>query len=678
MPVLLIVCTVVLVTFAIKWMFRNKQLYAFGDKVTGPKAYPVVGSFHKLVFNKDEERECFGKYLHVTLNLKIILHFITERFKLITSILEKYHEHKLVKVWLGPWLFIFVNDPELIQNVLHSNQCLYKSFLYKFWKLDNGLISTKNEKWTEHRKFLNNSFNEEIVQSFMPHFIESSNQMLKNLESQFSKEEFNILDVISKCTLTMLIGSTFGLNIEELQLNGDLLEAFDKLTKLVSKRCREPLLFIDPIYRFTRMFYRERKYRKTLSFYSELILKERRELVGPVNNNNNTSESTSSKFIDEEMGETQNRGKMFIDQLICHEHKFTDDEIRDHVYSVVAAGYETTSLLTAYAVLLLAMHPKIQDRVSEEINNLLNKSNENGIDMESLQRLSYLDMVIKETMRLFPVTPIIGRKTHEEMDLNELKFPKDVTLVISIFSLHRRKDIWGENAELFNPDHFLPENIAKRHPYSYIPFSRGSRNCLGNNYAMLAIKIMLAVILLFVALTQCQETTEEESRSLNVNTEDRKDKRGISLNLGTGFDGYSYVNPLSRAYTRGYTAPINEFGGYDGVNYGIGSNGYNTGSYGGYSGSVGGFAGNNAGGYSGYPSYSSGFGRYPGATSYNRVYSSPVSTFPLGGIGTVGPSFNGAYNQISGIGGNGGNGFQPYQQQQQQQFQQQQQQPGIY
>lgn len=69
-----------------------------------------------------------------------------------------------------------------------------------------------------------------------------------------------------------------------------------------------------------------------------------------------------------------------------------------------------------------------------------------------------------------------------------------------------------------------------------------------------------AVILLFVALTQCQETTEEESRSLNVNTEDRKDKRGISLNLGTGFDGYSYVNPLSRAYTRGYTAPINEFG----------------------------------------------------------------------------------------------------------------------
>lgn len=79
------------------------------------------------------------------LELKNCFIFIIERFKLITSILEKYHEHKLVKVWLGPWLFVFVNDPELIQNVLHSNQCLEKSFFYKFWKLDNGLMSAKRE-----------------------------------------------------------------------------------------------------------------------------------------------------------------------------------------------------------------------------------------------------------------------------------------------------------------------------------------------------------------------------------------------------------------------------------------------------------------------------------------------------------------------------------------------------
>ena len=268
------------------------------------------------------------------------------------------------------------------------------------------------------------------------------------------------------------------------------------------------------------MFYRERKHRKTLSFYLDLILKERRELVGPINNNNDTNESTTSKIIDEEMGDTQNHGKMFIDQLICHENKFTDSEIRDHVYSVVSAGYETTSLLTSYTVLLLAMHPKIQDKAYEEINFIF-KSIDVELDSEIYQRLNYLDMIVKETMRLFPVTPIIGRKTHEEMDLNELKFPEEVTLIINIFSLHRRKEIWGESAELFNPDHFLPENIAKRHPYSYIPFSGGSRNCIGNNYAMLAIKIMLVQLLKTYKFTT------------NLKYEDIKFKSDITLKICT-------------------------------------------------------------------------------------------------------------------------------------------------
>lgn len=79
------------------------------------------------------------------LELKICLIIFIERFILITSILDKYQQHKLVKVWLGPWLFVFINDPELVQKVLHSNQCLEKSFFYKFWKLDNGLMSAKRK-----------------------------------------------------------------------------------------------------------------------------------------------------------------------------------------------------------------------------------------------------------------------------------------------------------------------------------------------------------------------------------------------------------------------------------------------------------------------------------------------------------------------------------------------------
>ena len=64
-------------------------------------------------------------------------------------------------------------------------------------------------------------------------------------------------------------------------------------------------------------------------------------------------------------------------------------------------------------------------------------------------------------------------------------------MLINFYSLHRRKDIWGENAELFNPDNFLPENVEKRHPYSFLPFSGGARNCIGYRYAMISLKILL-------------------------------------------------------------------------------------------------------------------------------------------------------------------------------------------
>jgi cytochrome P450 len=65
------------------------------------------------------------------------------------------------------------------------------------------------------------------------------------------------------------------------------------------------------------------------------------------------------------------------------------------------------------------------------------------------------------------------------LSTDDFEIPAGITLLINFYTLHRRKDIWGDDAEEFNPDHFLPENVEKRHPYSFLPFSGGQRNCIG-------------------------------------------------------------------------------------------------------------------------------------------------------------------------------------------------------
>lgn len=201
---------------------------------------------------------------------------------------------------------------------------------------------------------------------------------------------------------------------------------------------------------------------------------------------------TMNEYMSVNDGECMN----FIDHLILHGNKFSDEEIHDHIYTFVAAGYEKVALQTYYTLLLLAMHSEVQERVYSEILEVIpQQTNEKKINYESLNKLKYLGMVIKESMRLLPAVPIIGRETQEEVQIGERKIPKGIQLMVHFFNLHRRKDIWGEDSHQFNPDRFTPENEAKRPPNSFLPFSTGLRDCIGKQYAMLAIRTILVTLL---------------------------------------------------------------------------------------------------------------------------------------------------------------------------------------
>jgi len=144
------------------------------------------------------------------------------------------------------------------------------------------------------------------------------------------------------------------------------------------------------------------------------------------------------------------------------------------------------------------MYKDIQDKVVAELHQVFGKLHEVPyIDHDQLNELQYLEMVMNEAMRLTPVVPIVFRLANDEISLSDgSKIPKGSNIIIPIHRIQRNKKFWGDDAEQFRPDRFEKENLEKIHPYAFIPFTKGSRMCLGYRYAMTLMKIQLANFLL--------------------------------------------------------------------------------------------------------------------------------------------------------------------------------------
>ena len=136
------------------------------------------------------------------------------------------------------------------------------------------------------------------------------------------------------------------------------------------------------------------------------------------------------------------------------------------------------SVTVASTVLLLAIHPEFQQRCYEELTKVIPEKG-TEITREHLDAMHYTEQCINETLRLLPTVALIGRTTDSPIELKSITVPAGMSIIIAMRQIMRKNEYWGDDAKQFNPDHFSAENVAKRHPYAYIPFSEGLRNCVG-------------------------------------------------------------------------------------------------------------------------------------------------------------------------------------------------------
>lgn len=159
---------------------------------------------------------------------------------------------------------------------------------------------------------------------------------------------------------------------------------------------------------------------------------------------------------------------------------FSLKNVEDESNVIVFGAFETTANTVAYTLMMLAMFPEYQVKVFEEIVSLFPNSGDFEVTYEDVQQMVYLDLILNETMRVMAPVPMVCRTNSEDVKLsNGVVIPKGVQIALDIFHLHRNKKVWGNDAETFNPDHFLPHNFQEKHPYAYVPFTKGVRNCIG-------------------------------------------------------------------------------------------------------------------------------------------------------------------------------------------------------
>ncbi|XP_034628412.1 cytochrome P450 4V2 [Trachemys scripta elegans] len=417
-------------------------------------------------------------------------------FKQMMQYYEDFRNQPLLKLWLGPLPFLFLYHPDTVEPSLFLSKHLLKSFIISFlmsclYLIFNALFCSTGDKWRSRRKMITPTFHFTILADFLEVINEQANILVDKLEKHVDKEPFDCFLDITLCALDIICETAMGKNVGA-QNNGDseYVRAVYKMSDVLHQRQRCPWLWPDFMY---YMFQEGREHNRSLkilhSFTDNVIAEKSYEIKIHEQHKidfEGKCEQTGSKkrraFLDMLLNATDDKG-----------NRLSYMDIQEEVDTFMFEGHDTTAAAMNWAIYLFGCHPEAQKKVHRELDEVFGNSDQ-PVTMDDLKKLRYLECVVKEALRLFPSVPSFARTTSEDCHIKGFKIPKDTQVVIVTYALHRDPEVFPDPEE-FRPERFFPENSSGRHPYAYVPFSAGSRNCIGQRFAQMEEKAVLAIIL---------------------------------------------------------------------------------------------------------------------------------------------------------------------------------------
>uniref|UniRef100_A0A1A9ZLJ0 Cytochrome P450 n=1 Tax=Glossina pallidipes TaxID=7398 RepID=A0A1A9ZLJ0_GLOPL len=419
----------------------------------------------------------------------------TNVFKVLGYFREKYG--KVFHVWIFHFSFVLVQNIEYLEPILSSPRLIKKNFIYDMLRrwLNDGLLLSSGSKWHARRKIITRSYHFAILEQFVEVFDRQSETFVERLRGKADgKTVIEMFSEVCPTALDIITETAMGVKIDaQKHPNLPYVKALAHATKTIARRAVQPAFYLNFLYNITHILdnVRVKKSIRIMHEFTNSIIRERRKAL----NDSLIEENQKDTERDLEVG--TRKSVAFLDLLLqstIDGKPLSNEDIREEVDTFMFEGHDTTTSGLAHTLYRLARHPNAQQKAYEEVQQVLNKSKSEPITMKDLQNLKYLECVIKEALRLHPSVPLISRVSEEEFKIGNFTLPRNTHIVLPLYAVGRDPQYFS-NPDDFLPERFLLENTIKIHPFSFVPFSAGPRNCVGQKFAMLEMKMIVGKVL---------------------------------------------------------------------------------------------------------------------------------------------------------------------------------------
>ncbi|XP_028162207.1 cytochrome P450 4C1-like [Ostrinia furnacalis] len=400
---------------------------------------------------------------------------------------KSYARGGVISASIGPRTIYAVTDPDDVFAI--TNATLEKDGIYDFGKpwIGDGLITAKPISWKNQRKLLNPAFSQTVMDSFMGVFNKQARKLVKDLETEVGKGPFDHWEYTKLNTLETTCLSALGVDFtDDTILNSQYVTAAEEMFGTIVDRFRKFWLHSDYTFRWSNLKKKQDACLKILHNMSNTVLKIRKT---EFNSNNTLSDRTTGNTSGKKF-------KALMDLLLelsVEKGVMNDKEIREHVDTMIVGGYDTTAAVLMFTLLLVGSHPEAQEKVYQELKEVFGDS-DRDVEKHDLSQLVYLEAVLKESMRLYPIVPVMARRLDRNLQLKNYTLAAGRSCFLFLFKILRHP-IWGADVDQFNPDRWLDPATLPENPNVFATFGLGRRNCIGKTYAYVSIKTTLAHVL---------------------------------------------------------------------------------------------------------------------------------------------------------------------------------------